>query len=145
MNSPNSPSAPPTSIPALLRELRDETSTLLRQEVDLAKTEMKENVVRLGNHAMHVAIGGFVAYAGVIVLLIGIGHLLGALLVRAGVDPQLAEWLAPSVIGLVVAIIGGMMLARARHALAHENLAPRQTMESLRDNKAWAQTKLHTS
>lgn len=145
MNSPNPPSAQPNSIPALLRDLRDETTTLLRQEVDLAKTEMKENVSRLGNHAVQVAIGGFVAYAGIIVLLIGIGHLLGALLVRAGLDAQVAEWLAPSLIGLVVAIVGWAMLARAKNALAHDSLAPRQTVESLRDNKAWAQTKLHTS
>ena len=73
--NPESPN--PNSIPTLLRDLRDETTTLLRQEVALAKTEMKENVSRMGSHAAQIAIGGFVAYAGIIVLLIGIGHLLG--------------------------------------------------------------------
>jgi hypothetical protein len=127
----------------LLRDLRDETTTLLRQEVALAKTEMKENVSRMGGHAAQIAIGGFVAYAGVIVLLIGIGHLLGALLIRVGLDEQVAQWLAPSIIGLMVAIIGWMMLARARHAMAHDDLAPKQTIDSLRENKEWVQSKLH--
>lgn len=141
--NPESPH--PNSIPSLLRELRDETTTLLRQEVALAKSEMKENVSRLGSHATHVAVGGFVAYAGIIVLLIGIGHLLGAVLIRAGLDQQVAQWLAPTLVGLVVALVGWAMLSRARHALAHDDLAPRQTINSLRENKEWAQSKLHHS
>jgi len=141
----NSESTNPNSIPSLLRDLRDETTTLFRQEVALAKTEMKENVSRMTSHAVHIAVGGFVAYAGIIVFLIGIGHLLGALLIRAGLDPQVSQWLAPSIIGLVVAIIGWAMLAKAKNAMAHEDLKPRQTIDSLRENKQWAQSKLHPS
>ena len=135
----------PNSIPVLLRDLRDETTTLLRQEVALAKTELKENASRMAGHATHIAVGGFVAYAGIIVLLIGIGHLLGAVLIKAGMDPEVAQWLAPSIIGLVVAIVGWVMLSKAKSAIAHDGLAPRQTIESLRDNKQWAQSKLHHS
>jgi hypothetical protein len=141
----NPETSQPNSIPSLLRELRDETTTLFRQEVRLAKTEMKENVSRMASHAAQIAIGGFVAYAGIIVLLIGIGHLLGALLIRAGLDEQVAQWLAPTLVGLVVAIIGYAMFARAKRALTHDDLAPKQTMESLRENKEWAQSKLHHS
>ena len=83
------PETPPNSVPSLLRELRDETTTLLRQEVALAKTEMKENLSRFGSNVAHIAIGGFIAYAGAIVLLIGLGHLLGALLERAGMSGDL--------------------------------------------------------
>jgi xanthine/uracil permease len=135
----------PNSITGLLRELRDETTTLMRQEVALAKTEVKENVSRMGGHVAHIAVGGFVAYAGVIVLLIGIGHLLGAVLIKAGMDEQVAQWLAPSIVGLVIAIIGYMMLSKAKNAMAHDEIAPRQTVESLRENKEWAQRKLHHS
>ena len=141
----NPESSPPNSIPALLRDLRNETTTLLRQEVALAKSEMKANVSRMGTHATHIAVGAFVAYAGIIVLLIGIGHLLGALLIRAGIDQQVAEWLAPSLVGLVVAIIGWVMLSRAKRAIAHDDLTPKQTIESMRENKQWAESKLHHS
>ena len=141
----NSESSNPNSIASLLRNLRDETTTLFRQEVNLAKTEMKENVSRMTNHAVKIAVGGFVAYAGVIVLLIGVGHLLGALLIRAGLDEQVAQWLAPSIVGLLVAIIGWVMLSKAKSAIAHDNLKPRQTIDSLRENKEWAQSKLHPS
>jgi hypothetical protein len=135
----------PNSIPSLLRELRDETTTLLRQEVTLAKTELRENVSQLCGNATHLAVGAFIAYAGIIVLLIGIGHLLGAVLIRAGLDEQVAQWLAPAIVGLIVAIIGWIMVSKARRALAHNTLSPRQTIDSLRENKEWAQGKLHSS
>ncbi len=139
-------STSPNSVPALLRDLRDETTTLLRQEVELAKTELKENVSKMTGHVIQVAVGGFVAYAGIIVLLIGIGHLLGALFERLGMSEGLAQWLAPSAVGLVVALIGWGMLAKAKHAMAHDGLAPRRTVESLRTSKEWARSKIpHTS
>ena len=137
--------ASPHSIPTLLRDLRDETSTLLRQEVTLAKTELNENFNHLIRHSLQIAVGGLVAYAGLIVLLIGLGHLIGAVLVRAGIDQGVATWIAPALVGLVVAIIGWAMLSRAKHAMAHEDLAPRQTIESLRENKQWVQNKLRHS
>lgn len=139
------PDPQPPSIGTLLRDLRDETTTLLRQEVALAKAELKENTSRMTAHALQIAIGGFVSYAGVIVLLIGLGLLLSSLLVRWGVDRDLAQWLAPAVVGLVVAGIGGGMIARAKRAMTHEDIAPKQTIETLRENKNWAQSKLqHT-
>lgn len=136
---------PPPTIPALLRELRDETTTLFRQEVALAKTELKENVRTMGSHVAQLAVGAFVAYAGIIVLLIGIGHLFGALLVRFGVDPGVATWLAPIAVGLIAALVGWMLLARARTALGQDDLTPRQTIDTLRASKQWAQDKLHPS
>lgn len=135
----------PHSIPSLLRDLRDETTTLFRQEVALAKTELKENASRLGGHALQIAIGGSVAYAGLIVLLIGLGQLVGAALARAGVDPEVARWLAPSCVGLLVALTGWFMLRHAKNAIARDDLAPRQTIDSLKTNKQWAQRKLSHS
>jgi hypothetical protein len=141
----NNSETPSNSLPALLRELRDETTTLLRQEVALAKTEIRENVSHLGSHAIQIGLGAFVAYAGLIVLLIGLGQLLGVAFVRAGLAPDLAHWLAPSAVGLVVAFIGWGMLARAKHAIAHDDLVPHRTIESLQTNKHWAQQKLQPS
>jgi hypothetical protein len=138
--------APPSnSIVGLLQNLRDETTTLFRQEVALAKAELKANASQIGKHAAEIAVGGFVAYAGVIVLLIGLGQLVGVGLIRAGLDPQIAVWLAPTFVGLAIALIGWMMLSKAKKAIAHESLAPRQTIETLKADKQWAQEKLNPS
>lgn len=143
MTNPDQPQA--NTLPTLLRDLRDETTTLLRQEVALAKAELKENATRMGNHAVQIAVGGFVSYAGVIVLLIGFGLLISSLLVRAGLDRDLAQWLAPAVVGAAVALIGWGMISRAKRAMSHDDIAPRQTMASMRENKDWAQNKLQHS
>ncbi|HYP17128.1 MAG TPA: phage holin family protein [Opitutus sp.] len=141
----NSDPSQPNSIIGLLQNLRDDTTTLLRQEVALAKAELKTNASQVGRHAAEIAVGGFVAYAGMIVLLIGLGQLIGVGLIRAGLDPDIAQWLAPTLVGLAIGLIGWLMLAKAKRALAHDTLAPRQTIESLKTDKQWAQNKLHPS
>lgn len=130
------------TIANLLHDLREETSTLLRQEVALAKAELGQKASQIGTHATKVAIGGFVAYAGAIVLLLGLGALLAVGLRNAGVEAEMAAWLGPTLVGLVVALIGYFMLAHARKAMAADSLVPENTLESLRQNKAWAQQKL---
>jgi H+/gluconate symporter-like permease len=135
----------PNSIPGLLRELRDEATTLVRQQVALAKVELKENVSQLGGHLAKIAVGGVVTFVGAIVLLIGVGHLLGVLLETAGFSEDTAQWLGPVIVGLIVAVIGWVLLAKARKALAAESIAPRQTIETLKADQHWAQNKLQHS
>ena len=133
------------SLGGLLQDLRDETTTLLRQEVALAKAEMTEKASKMGARAAQLAIGGFVAYAGLIVLLFGLADLIASLFMNAGMDSALAVWLSRAIVGIVIALVGYFMLARAKKAMAEDNLVPEQTLQSLRQNKAWAQTKLrHT-
>jgi hypothetical protein len=144
MNSDTStPSS--TSIAGLLKELRDEASTLVKQQVALAKAELKENATRTGTQVAQIAVGGVVTFVGAIVLLIGIGQLLGILLQATGMSDDTAQWLGPVIVGLVVAIIGWLMLARAKKAMATETVAPRQTIETLKADQQWAQNKLQPS
>ena len=135
----------PNSIPGLLRELRDDAGTLLKQQVTLAKVELKENVSRLGGHVAKIAVGGVVTLIGATVLFIGLGQLLGVLLEAAGLSDDTAQWLGPVIVGLVVAVIGWALLSKARKALAHESITPRQTIESLKADQQWAQNKLQHS
>jgi len=141
----SSEASQPNSIVGLLQNLRDDSTHLFRQEINLAKAELKQNASQIGRHAAELAVGGFVAYAGVIVLLIGLGQLIGVGLIRAGMDPDIAEWLAPTFVGLVIGLIGYLMLAKAKKALSQDTLAPTQTVESLKTDKQWAQENLHTS
>lgn len=104
---------------------------MLRQEVALAKTEMSEKINRMSHHLIQVAVGGLVAYAGLIVLLFGLGDLVGATMVNAGVDPDVAAWLAPALLGLAVAVTGYVMFASARKSLSADTLVPEQTLQSL--------------
>ena len=82
----------------------------------------------------------------------GLGHTLSLVVVgavvlalRVAIPAQVAQWLAPSIVGLAVAIVGWAMLSSAKNVLAQDRLAPRQTIDSLRDSKEWAQGKLNQS
>ncbi len=138
MNDP----APASTLGALLAELRDESTTLLRQEVALAKAELGEKASELGHNTLGVAIGGAVAYAGGIVLLIGLGALAGRGFARLGLTPEVAQWLGYAAVGAVVAGIGWSMFSKAKRALLPRNLVPRETMASLQDNQRWARRKI---
>lgn len=127
------------SLSALIRELRDETTTLLRQEVALAKAEMSEKTSRLTRNFIYIALGGVIAYAALVVLLIAVRDLLMVALVNAGFALGTALWLAPLIVGVVVGIIGWAMIAKGKKALSQEGLAPEKTMESLREDKEWIQ------
>lgn len=141
----NAENVPTNSVVGLLRDLKDEAATLVRQQVTLAKVELKENVARVGGHVAQIAVGGVVTLLGAIVLLIGIGHLVGVGLIRAGLSEETAQWLGPVLVGLAVAVIGWVMLSRAKKALADDPIAPRKTIETLKADQAWAQNKLQHS
>jgi len=140
----NTDTSQPNSIIGLLHTLRDESVTLIQQQLALAQAEISNNISRAGTHAAALAAGGFMAYAGIIVLLIGLGQLLGVGLVRAGMDPEISRWLAPSAVGLLVALIGWGMVAKAKRSLSADKIVPRKTTESLKTNKQWAQAKIQT-
>jgi len=118
------------SLGELFADLARESSTLLRQEVQLAKTELGQNVSRLGRDAASIAVGGLLAYAGLLAILAAI--IIG--LAAAG----LPWWVAALLVGLIVVGIGYGLIQRGLTALKRENLAPRRTIETLQDDAQWA-------
>lgn len=137
--------APSSSIVGLLQNLRDETTRLMRQEVALAKAEVSEKVARATRQGAKVAVAGFIAYAGAILLLFSLGDLIAYLLMQADVGEELARWIGRAVVGLSVIIVGYAMFTSAKKVLTDGSLTPQQTVESLQDNKQWAQAKLSNS
>jgi hypothetical protein len=119
--------------------------TLVGQQVSLAKAEISEKVTDMMDHAVQLAIGGCVAYAGLIIVLFAVADLVSALLVRIGVSPQHSMWLARGIIGAIVAITGWVMVLRAKKLISEQQVVPKQTLESLSRDKEWAEHKVQTS
>ena len=117
------------SLGELFSELAQETTTLVRHEVNLAKVEMTEKASRAGKHVGFLAAGGAVAYAGLLAILAGVIFLLNAVM---------PLWLAALLVGLVVAVVGYLLVRRGLDALKREDFAPRQTMETLKEDQQWA-------
>jgi len=129
------------SIGQLLKELTHETSTLLKQEVDLAKTEMSEKASRVGTNLGSVAVGGAVALLGAIGLLLAVIYGLGAILNNFP-SPETASWLAPLIVGGILAAVGYSMIKKALDVLKRESLTPQKTTQSLQENKEWLKEKI---
>lgn len=130
------------SITDLLKDLRDEGTLLFRQEIQLAKQEMSEKVARVGRNVGYLVAGGLVAYAGVVVVLLGLSVLVYAGLTAAGLSHMISGWLAPLIVGGVVALIGFGLVKKAQHTLSEESAVPERTMQSLREDKNWVQNKV---
>lgn len=118
------------SLGELFAELARESSTLVRQEIDLAKAELTGKATGAAKDIGLVAAGGFVAYAGFLGVLAAIVIALAA----AG----LPWWLSALLVGAVVIGVGYFLIQKGLSALKHEDLAPRQTIESIKDDTRWA-------
>ena len=129
------------SIVQLLRELTMDTRTLLKQEVDLAKTEMTEKAGRVGANLGSLAVGGAVAFLGALALLAAVVYGLTSILNKF-MSLGVAVWLAPLIVGAVLAAIGYSLVKKALETLKRESLAPQKTTQSLQENKEWLKEKI---
>src|SRR5918993_38681 len=129
------------SIADLLKDLRDESSTRLRQEVALAKTEMTQKATAYGKNAGAIATGGAVAYAGALLLLAGVTVALALLLHRIGLGVH-GWWVAPLIVGGIVAAIGYSMINKGVAAMKRQSLVPDTTVQSLQEDKQWLANKV---
>jgi hypothetical protein len=118
----------------LFAELARETATLARQEVQLAKTEMTQKASQVGRDLAFLAVGGAVAYAGFLAIIAAVIIVLAA--------NGLPWWLSALLVGLVVAGIGYVLVQKGLTALKQQDLAPRETIESLKEDTTWAKEQI---
>lgn len=122
----------------LIKALTGDTKTFIRQEIELAKTELSEKISAFGKNATSLAIGGFVAYAGLIVFLIALGCLIAWALEKADLAPLLAGFIGFAGIGLLVIGIGCAVLFKGLAAIKSNGIAPQRTIQTLQDLKGGA-------
>ncbi|HEY0832738.1 MAG TPA: phage holin family protein [Azospirillum sp.] len=120
-------------IAGLFADLFRETATLIRTEIELAKTELSAKAGEAAGGAVFIAAGGLVAFLGAIFLLAA------ATLALAQV---VAPWLAALIVGGVVTAIGVVLMLMGRNRLKPRNLQPERTLETLREDKRWARSQL---
>jgi hypothetical protein len=119
------------SIGELFGQLTQDMTLLVRQEVQLARTEMSDKISRVTANLVSVGAGGFVAYLGGLAL---VGALILAIRDLANIS---LAWSA-LIVGAVLAIIGYVMLQRGLKELKRVDIAPRRTVETLKDDVQWA-------
>jgi hypothetical protein len=118
------------SLGELFGELSQQTSTLVKKEIELARHEMTRSATTMAKDAAFVAAGGALAYAGLIVLLIGLGWLL--------IEMGLPNWLAFLLVGAAVAAIGAFLAMRYLKQMQRVSVVPERTVETIKDDVEWA-------
>jgi len=112
----------------LFGDLASEMSNLVRQEVALAKVEVGQTAKHVGKNGGYLVVGGAVAYAAMLAIIAAI------ILLLAKVLP---DWGATLLVGVVVAGVGWLLIGKALLALQKTEVAPRQTVETLKEDAAW--------
>jgi len=122
------------SLGELFADLARETGTLVSREVALARTELTEKATQVGKDVAYLAVGGLVAYAGLLAIIAAV------ILVLAANGVPL--WVSALIVGLAVAIVGYVLVQRGLTALKRQDFAPRQTLETLKDDTRWAKEQI---
>ncbi|MFI9065605.1 phage holin family protein [Streptomyces sp. NPDC053429] len=131
---PAAPAPPPSaasdpSIGELIGEISQDLSQLVRDEIELAKAEIKQESAKAGKA---VGMLGGAGYAGHLVLLLG-----SLTVVFALANVMDLAW-AALIVTALWAVAGAVLYVRGRERLRAVNLKPEQTVETLKEDARWA-------
>jgi hypothetical protein len=116
----------------LLKQLSQETTTLVRQELDLAKAEMAQKGKRAGLGA------GMFGGAGAAALL-GLGALSAAAI--AALDAALPLWLSALIVAVIWLVVAGVLAMTGKTKVQQATPpVPEQAQRSVKEDVEWAKT-----
>jgi hypothetical protein len=118
------------SLGELFTDLTRETTTLVRQEVALAKSEISAKASRLGKEVGLLAAGGVVAYVGLLTLV--------AASILALIQAGMPTWGSALLVGGIVVITGGILIGMGLKAFKQTDAKPHQTPVTLKEDVSWA-------
>ena len=119
---------PEASLGELVSELTSELGTLMRQEVELAKTEVRDEVSRAGQAAAMVAVAGVAAVLALAFFSAALAWLL---------DHVMDVALAFAIVGVLWVIAAAVLAAGGRRRMADLKALP-ETKQSIKEDVEWA-------
>jgi len=117
-----------TSVGELIGNISSDLSTLFRQEVELAKVELKQEASKAGTAAGMLGAAGFAGYLVVILLSFALVAALSNVM-----DPG---W-AALIVAVLWAIVGAVLYANGRKKLKTVDPTPRRTVDTLKEDAQW--------
>ena len=125
------------SLGELFGKLSNETSTLIRQEMELARAELTEKGKEAGKGA------GLFGGAGAVGLL-GAGALTAGLILL--LDLAIAAWLAAIIVGLIYVAVAAFLGLKGRDRIqAATPPVPEQTVDTVKEDVEWAKTRAQSA
>jgi len=125
------------SLGTLLRDLADGSASLVRSEARLARIELSQIATGIGKGTAFVATGAVLALLGSLSLLAGIVLLIGDQWVPAD-----QYWLGALIVLVIAGAIAVVLARRGMSLLAPSQLAPTETVTTLKEDKEWLKQRL---
>jgi hypothetical protein len=121
---------------ALLRDLAEGSASLIRQELRLVRLELTEMLGAMATGATLVVSGSVFALLGGLSLLTG--------LILLGADQWLRDryWLAALIVFVISGALALFFMSRGMALLSPKQLAPEQTVATLKEDTAWLKQQL---
>lgn len=121
------------SLGELFGDFSRESSTLLRQEIALARTELSVTAGNVMSDMRLLVMGGAVVYAGALTVIAAVVLLLGM---------AIPVWASALLVGVAVLIVGGALTQAGLQRLKQRSMQPEQTVESLREDAEWLKSQV---
>jgi uncharacterized membrane protein len=121
----------------LFSTLAAQIGDLIRQQTALAQIELSEKLTLIERRLVRVVIGATLAAGGLLTLLAALVLGIAAL----GVPP----WLSATIVGVALVIIGYGLTRQATTELGRDELAPRKTIDTLKETTEWAKHPTRTT
>ena len=136
---PGYPSPPPPPYPdeaevrnrsvgEIVGDIQKDLSTLVRQEIELAKAETKQEVAKAGKAAGMLGGAGFAGYMVALFASLTIAYVIGTFW---------PAWVGALIVTLVWGAVGAVLYTRGREQLKTVN-GPRNTVDTIKEDAAWA-------
>jgi len=130
MSSPEFPQArTEESLGDLVSELTGDLSKLMRQELELAKAELRQEASKAGKATGMLAAAGFAGYLTTVLLSFALVFALGAVMPLG--------W-AALIVAVLWGIAGAVLYSSGRAKLRTVNPKPERTVETLKEDAEWA-------
>jgi len=116
------------SLGDLFADLSHQTSLLIRQEVQLARTELSQKAAQAGRAGAMLGAGGVVMNAA----LLSFTAAIVLLLVQLGLD----AWAAAGLTAVLLAAVGSVLMRSGLRKL-RQPMRPVETLESIKETAQW--------
>lgn len=123
------------SLGGIVSGIVEDLQEIVRGEVQLAKTELKEDASQMGRGAGMAIGGAFVGLVGFSFLMLGMTYVLNL---------WMRMWIAAGIVGIVLILIGLALAMSGKNEIQQANLKPEQTLESLKEDQEWASRQMNS-
>jgi len=127
--------ASPPGIGALIGGLIGDVKTLISQELNLAKHEVRGEIAKVQSAAFSLGLGIGMALVGIVLFSLMLVHFLEAI-------TAWPLWICLGVVGTVCAGISGWILFQARATIADVHGIPQHTLQTVKEHAQWIKARV---